>query len=508
MPKRRPTGLWLRGAVWQFRTRVPADIQAVLGRTHINRSLRISNYPDAIRAARRVAFEIEDMFDAVRGGTGSDPAHAACDRACRPPPAPSVTANTVLPEPTGPAIHIDLDLLASRIAEKLQAAQPVAAEAALPAVEPAKGKTIQQVYDAYMADPGVIRSGKTVLAYETVFGLLIEIIGQDTPVFDIGRETCREVMDTLRWLPPNSTKRYPNLTAREIAQKARDAGKASGLSPATVNGYMTKLSALLTWAVNEGFIDRNPAKGLGVVDTTNRKDKRQPFTPKQLQALFTAPLYTGCQDDDYGYAKPGEARPRRGRFWVPLIGLFSGMRLNEICQMNTEDVRVIDGTLCFVVTAEAIKGTDDKRLKTGSSERVIPVHPTLLAAGFEEYVSEQRRKRNAKLFPELLPAKTGYYSDIFSKWFRRFLQKAGASAGRTCFHSFRHNFRDALREARVDRELALALGGWAGDNGDMGSESAEFYGRGFRASTLLEAISKVGYPELDLGHLMLAPFPA
>ncbi|WP_144428142.1 DUF6538 domain-containing protein [Azospirillum thiophilum] len=129
-PKRRSMGLWLRGAVWQFRTRVPADLQAVLGRTHINRSLRTSSYPDAIRAARRVAFEIEDMFDAARGGTGSDPAHAACDRACPSPLAPSVTANTVLPDPTGPAIHIDLDLLASRIAEKLQATQPVGKEAA------------------------------------------------------------------------------------------------------------------------------------------------------------------------------------------------------------------------------------------------------------------------------------------------------------------------------------------------------------------------------------------
>ncbi|MDQ2102684.1 DUF6538 domain-containing protein, partial [Azospirillum isscasi] len=129
-PKRRPTGLWLRGAVWQFRTRVPADLQAVLGRTHINRSLRTSRYPDAIRAARRVAFEIEQEFEAARGGTGDDPAHAACDRACRPPPVPSVAAKAVLPNPTGPAIHIDLDLLASRIAEKLQAAQQVAKEAA------------------------------------------------------------------------------------------------------------------------------------------------------------------------------------------------------------------------------------------------------------------------------------------------------------------------------------------------------------------------------------------
>ncbi|MGY0715379.1 DUF6538 domain-containing protein, partial [Azospirillum argentinense] len=120
MPKRRSTGLWLRGAVWQFRTRVPADLQAVLGRTHINRSLRTGSYPDAIRAARRVAFEIEQEFDAARWRTGDDPVHAACDRACPSPPTSLVTANTVLPDPTGPAIHIDLDALASRIAEKLQ----------------------------------------------------------------------------------------------------------------------------------------------------------------------------------------------------------------------------------------------------------------------------------------------------------------------------------------------------------------------------------------------------
>jgi integrase len=457
--------------------------------------------------ARRVAFEIEGMFDAARQGVGSDPVNAVCDGACSQPSSPSVTAPTVLPG-TGPVIHIDLDLLASRIAEKLQAAPQAPAVSPTLSVEPVTRKTIQEVYDAYMTDPGVIRSGKTILAYGTVFNLLIEIMGKETPISDISRETCREVMDTLRSLPPNSTKRYPNLTAREIAQKTRDAGKASGLSPATVNGYMTKLSAILTWAVNEGYIDRNPAKGLGVVDTTNRKDKRKPFTPKHLQNIFDAPLFTGCQDDEYGYAKPGDARPRRGRFWVPLIGLFSGMRLNEICQMNTEDVRTIDGSECFIITAETIKGADDKRIKTSSSERIVPVHPTLISIGFADYVAEQRRKQHAKLFPDLNIAKTGYYSDTFSKWFRRFLRKCGASAGRTCFHSFRHNFRDALREARVDRELALALGGWAGDNGDMGSESAEFYGRGFRASTLLAAISKVSYPELDLGHLMIAPSPA
>ena len=129
--RRRSTGLWLRGTVYQYRVRVPVELRQRLGRSHVNRSLRTSSYAEAIRMARRVAFEIEGMFDATRRGVESDPVNAACDRACSSPLAPSVTADTVLPV-TGPAIRIDLDLLASRIAEKLQAAPPASVEAAMP----------------------------------------------------------------------------------------------------------------------------------------------------------------------------------------------------------------------------------------------------------------------------------------------------------------------------------------------------------------------------------------
>jgi integrase len=56
-------------------------------------------------------------------------------------------------------------------------------------------------------------------------------------------------------------------------------------------------------------------------------------------------------DDESRYARQGAAKPRRSRFWIPLIALFSGMRLNEICQMDTADVQEIEGTLCFSVSA-------------------------------------------------------------------------------------------------------------------------------------------------------------
>ncbi|WP_414472785.1 DUF6538 domain-containing protein [Microvirga sp. M2] len=46
-PKHRPTGLWLRGTVWQYRARVPAVIAQIIGRTVISQSLRTSSYSEA-----------------------------------------------------------------------------------------------------------------------------------------------------------------------------------------------------------------------------------------------------------------------------------------------------------------------------------------------------------------------------------------------------------------------------------------------------------------------------
>jgi integrase len=273
------------------------------------------------------------------------------------------------------------------------------------------------------------------------------------------------------------------------------------LSRASINAYMTQLSVLMNYAVNEGYLDRNPARGLQVADPTHRRDRRLPFSTEQLRIIFQAPLYTGCGDDEYGYATVGTARPRRARYWVPLIALFSGMRLNEICQLDTTDVRHIDGVACFLVSHRSTNGTDDKRVKTANSERFVPIHPKLIELGLMEFIGSRQSGGQRKLFSELPISTTGYYSDPFSKWFKRFVEKVGANRPKTCFHSFRHNFRDALREARIDHDIALALGGWASGSGKESVEVAEAYGRGFKVATLAEAMKLVQYANLELSHL-------
>jgi integrase len=266
------------------------------------------------------------------------------------------------------------------------------------------------------------------------------------------------------------------------------------MSAANANGLMNKFGALLNWAVEEEMLSRNPAKGLRLADPILPKDKRLPFSAAQLQRIFNAPIFTGCANDEAGYSAAGSEHPRRSRFWVPLIGLFSGLRLNEICQMDVADIVRVDGVCCFSVTATS-NDTGDKHLKTVSSERLVPIHPILIRSGFMGYVHACSVLTGAKLFPELRP-RYGIYSHLFSRWFGRFLKSCSADAERTCFHSFRHNFRDALRAGRVERELALALGGWRGSG-----SVADRYGSGYEVGRLFEAVSAVSYGSLDLSHL-------
>ncbi|HUC64779.1 MAG TPA: site-specific integrase [Stellaceae bacterium] len=368
-------------------------------------------------------------------------------------------------------------------------------EHAAPEVEPSI--TLENLMDRFKADPGrADRRKMTVASYQFTFRMLREVIGERTPVRRISREDCRRLRDMLTALPPNATKRFPNMTLAQVADHA----KTNGLAPLNVQTqqkHLAQTSALFRWAVAEEFMASNPAERLTVAGTGPKtKARRRPYSTEQLNLIFRAPLFAGCEDDERGYAAPGPNHPRRGRFWVPLISLWTGMRLNECCQLLVADVRVIDGTDCIVIQETDEQGEGGKRVKTEAGERYVPVHPELRRIGLLEFVAAQREAGERRLFPELKRGSHDYLSDNFQKWWARFTKKAGAARPRTSFHSFRHCYRDALREADISTERARALGGWSrGDGADAS------YGDGLRPSTLAAEIAKVTYPGLDLSHI-------
>ncbi|WP_443026123.1 MULTISPECIES: DUF6538 domain-containing protein [unclassified Sphingomonas] len=61
-----PSGVWRRGAMFQYRVRVPSDLRQVIGSSHISRSLGTASLTVARRLAKVVAFQIDERFDAAR----------------------------------------------------------------------------------------------------------------------------------------------------------------------------------------------------------------------------------------------------------------------------------------------------------------------------------------------------------------------------------------------------------------------------------------------------------
>lgn len=210
-----------------------------------------------------------------------------------------------------------------------------------------KQVSIKMLCDEYITDPGKKLSQSTQNNYRIIFRALYEIVGEHAPVQSITRQHCREIQRLIIDLPTNTTKRVGKSPLKKAGILAQKNGWQL-MAPATVNMYLHKLHALLEFAVREEYLDKNPARNLTIPDKVKKKDKRDPFSNEQLQKIFNAPLYTGCVNDNAGYNKPGPHRPRNTRFWIPLIGLWTGMRMNEICQLRTKDISSIRRSNFFI----------------------------------------------------------------------------------------------------------------------------------------------------------------
>ena len=159
---------------------------------------------------------------------------------------------------------------------------------------------------------------------------------------------------------------YKGLTLVEAAQKASElrAGgeKIDLLSPITINDKIGTVSLFFEWAKSRDNSVVNPTADQHIQRSKNKRKgkKRHPWTIDELNRMIAAPIYTGCRSESH-WKQPGNLVLRQSaKYWVPLIALFSGMRLGEIIQMQVSDVRCLDGIEYFDVTPAAIDPSDDE----------------------------------------------------------------------------------------------------------------------------------------------------
>ena len=305
--------------------------------------------------------------------------------------------------------------------------------------------------------------------YGHIFRALEETLGPRTRLSDITRPKGREVVQFIRQIPLHAGKRFPGLTLTQaVVAGAKTA--APTLSETTVSTYVSNLSAMMNWAVREGWVLSNPIERLG--RRAGPAVRRRPFTAAELQTVF-APLEVSK-----------DAAP--WKFWIPALGHYTGARAGELCQLQRGDV-VVDGSnlsLRISVFDSSGRRVEWKNLKTDASERVIPLHPDIVAAGFLEFA---KGDPNQRLFPSLPKGPNGGFSHTLSRWFARHLTAQNLSDPSLVFHSFRHGFKDACLRGGASDSTVRALGGWGL------IDVADHYGTAHLSNVLSEAIENLDY---------------
>ena len=308
---------------------------------------------------------------------------------------------------------------------------------------------------------------------------------EQRPLSSVSSKLVRDYKEHLRATPSNLTKKYPNMTTHE-AVKAAQLDGAAMISDTTQEKYLQDLSTIFNYAINEMEYPKiNPFKGKTAtkIGVRHARNARLPLSEEQLKVLFSSPLFTGCKSLASCH-RTGNFIPKDShKYWVPLIGLCSGMREQEVLQLHCEDLFQYKNIWVFSVNSLH----EDKRLKTPQSERRVPIHIDLIELGLLQHLKNQRSRGHHRLFPDAEMSCDGTYSSTFSKWFSRYLTNIGIKTKKTCFHSFRHNIKDNFRDAGEDGELSEHF------CGRKTGSTAERYGSAYSIERFDEALHKLQF---------------
>lgn len=154
-----------------------------------------------------------------------------------------------------------------------------------------------------------------------------------------------------------------------------------------------------------------------------------------------------------------------------LLGAYTGGRIEELCQLRTENIIDEDGVQSFDIVDS----------KTVAGIRVVPVHPAL-AALVKRLMDDSK---DGYLVPSDSKNKYGIRSDLMSKAFGRLKTSLGFGKFQV-FHSIRKTVVTRLSRAGVAGPLIAELVGH-----ETGTVTFDNYHQGASAAQKLEAISKL-----------------
>jgi len=295
--------------------------------------------------------------------------------------------------------------------------------------------------------------------------------------------------DTIRAMERALTQfegQHPRVTLEGITRDMGDRYRAwlreNSKTPKTARDRLIAIKSLLKYACRElEWTPRHTWEGLDIkAKTTN---KRRPIQDTELVKLFGSEVHTA-------YKLPRDAKAGHdAAYWVPLLGLYTGARLGELCQLTPADVQTVEGIPAITITEEG----DGKTVKTDAGTRAIPLHPELIRLGFLNYAQRMKDQQAASLWPRMSLRKDKP-SDYFGRWFLLLRESVGLQgAGGVTSHYFRHTVRTVMHRAGMSEATMDRITGHE-TPGSVGTKTYTHWG----LAQVVPAVEAIRYPSLAL----------
>lgn len=361
--------------------------------------------------------------------------------------------------------------------EPINATVPEPMPTPTPTPMPDLGKTppeikVSKLVDMYLRDSREKKlTPKTIATYQAEFQRFVDFSG-DVACRDIDRELMRSFRSALLRYPST---RQAALLKKPFHERLLPEPSNATIASQTVSKYIERMGQLLDWGRLEGLpIATDLAKNLGIRDRRRERDVRDRFSDDDITRFFSEPDFQGKAS----FAKAAF-------YWAPLISLYSGARLNEVCQLHLSDIGIEGGIPFF-----DINDRNGKTLKPGqATQRRTPVHSKLIELGFLDYIEDLRRAGHTVVFPTLNAHPLNGLGHGVSSWFSRRKNKLGFGP-KLVFHSLRHTTTDETLQTSQNEMMTNAVVGHTG-NATMSSRR---YGKDMSLVALQTIIEAIQFP--------------
>lgn len=297
----------------------------------------------------------------------------------------------------------------------------------------------------------------------------------DQPIQQYTIDDGREFADLLERLPAHMTRHLKKLGLdrcdlfRLVDETEKQGWKCTEAH--TINKKCGYLNQGFGWLGTRYSGVNNPFENIRMRATADARSARDPFTVDELNIIFAS------------------SKLSPSFRWMLILAIFGSFRLGELCQIRRRHVLLHAQGFMYITLP-----SHEFVLKNAQSARSVPLHETVMRAGFAEFLGQQEDY----LFPDQFDRKAMQDNRQItkepSKRFSRLLAKIGVKRPRLSFHSARHTWEHECNMCGISGYERKRIAG------EIGSGRSARYGGSWDAERTNEQFLQKQHQRISLLH--------